>query len=117
MFAVRPVEIEQQEFNDGDASTTFAGIYNALALPDVLPGADTKLETYLFFLSQTRGSSPPTIGLDADTYTARRALRHARPGAFDFDVEGNYQFGNVDGSRLVAWSSRPSRATRSSQRR
>jgi hypothetical protein len=103
VFAVRPVAIEQQEFNEGDSSTTFAGIYNALALPTVLPGADTKFESYLFFLSQREDSSPPTIGLDADTYTVGARL-HARPDAFDFDIEGNYQFGNVDGSRLSAWS-------------
>ena len=103
LFATRPVAIEQSEFNEGDSSTTFAGIYNALALPSVLPGAGTRLESYLFFLSQREDSSQPTIGLDADTYTLGSRL-HARPGPFDFDVEGNYQFGNVDGSRLGAWS-------------
>jgi hypothetical protein len=103
VFAVRPVEIEQQEFNEGDSSTTFAGVYNALALPTVLPGAGTKFESYLFYLSQREDSPPPTFGLDADTYTVGARL-HARPGPFDFDVEGNYQFGNVDGSRLSAWS-------------
>lgn len=103
VFAVRPVELEQQEFNEGDSSTTFAGIYNVLALPTVLPGANTKLESYLFFLSQREDSPPPTMRLDADTYTVGARL-HAQPGAADFDVEGNYQFGNVEGSRLGAWS-------------
>lgn len=103
VFAVRPVDIEQDQFNNGDASTTFAGIYNALALPTVLPGADTTFESYLFFLSQREDSSLPTIGLDADTYTVGARV-HAQPGSFDFDLEGNYQFGNVDGSRLSAWS-------------
>jgi hypothetical protein len=104
VFLTRPVEIHPEEFNDGDASTTFAGVYNALALPGLLPGAGAQLETYFLFLSQREGSSLPTaFGLDADTYTVGARL-HARPGPFDFDVEGNYQFGNVDGSRLSAWS-------------
>ena len=103
VFAVRPVELEQSEFNEGDSSTTFAGVYNALALPDVLPGAETRFESYLFFLSQREDSPPPTMRVDADTYTLGSRL-HAQPGPFDFDVEANYQFGNVEGSRLSAWS-------------
>jgi hypothetical protein len=104
LFLTRAVEINPEEFNDGDAGTTFGGVYNALALPALLPGAGTQFETYLLVLSQREGSSPPTAyGMDADTYTVGARL-HADPAPFDFDVEANYQFGNVDGSRLSAWS-------------
>ena len=95
VFAARPVEVEQDEFNDGDSGSTFAGIYNALALPDRAARCGHEVRV-VPLLPQPAGGfvAPPTIGVDADTYTLGARL-HARPGAFDFDVEGNYQFGNV----------------------
>ena len=99
-FWTRPVLVEQDQFNNGDESTSFAGVYNVLALPDLIPKANAKFETYLLALNETEQS---VRGVDADTYTAG-ARFSARPGYWDVDVEGNYQFGNVAGARLTAWS-------------
>jgi hypothetical protein len=103
VFWVRPVRIDQQEPNDGDDQTTFAGAYNVTELPDVIRGASTRLETYLFFLSQTPQSTPPNVPADADTYTLG-ARFVTRPGYWDFDVEANYQVGDFGSDDLGAWS-------------
>jgi hypothetical protein len=103
VFAARPVDIERDEPNAADPSTFFGGVYNVLALSGVYSGAGTKLENYFLILNQTEESSPPTVGVDANTYTVG-ARFYTHPGAVDFDLEGTYQFGNVAGERLSAWS-------------
>jgi hypothetical protein len=103
VFFVRPVRIDQQEPNDGDDQTTFAGAYNVTELPNVIRNAGTRLETYAFFLSQTPQSSPPNIPDDANTYTLGGRFV-TRPGAWDFDVEANYQLGDFNSDNLSAWS-------------
>jgi hypothetical protein len=100
LFWVRPVLIERDQFDNDDGGTSFAGAYNALSLPDVIHGAGTKFETYFLALNQTRHSS---LGADADTYTIG-ARFVTRPRPFDFDIEGNYQFGSFEGDSLSAWS-------------
>jgi len=100
VFWVRPVLIEENGFDNDDPGTNFSGVYNVLALPDVFRGAGTEFETYFLAPNQTRHS---TAGADADTYTVG-ARFHTRPKPFDFDVEGNYQFGDYESATLSAWS-------------
>ena len=100
LFWVRPVVIERDQFDNDDPGTSFAGAYNALALPEILRGAGTKVETYLLALNQTRHSS---AGADADTYTVG-ARFVTRPKPFDLDIEGNYQFGEYESASISAWS-------------
>ena len=102
IFVTRPVVIERTSFNEPDSGSLFAGIYNSLALPQVLEGGDTRFEQYLLLLTQT-SSSDLFPGVDADTYTLGGRFS-TYPGYWDFDVEGNYQFGTREGSRIEAWS-------------
>jgi hypothetical protein len=100
VFWVRPVKILKERLNNGDGDTSFAGIYNVTALPHVIPSAASKLDLYLLALNQARNASRQ---LDADTYTAG-ARFHTTPRPWEFDVELDWQFGQVGGESLAAWS-------------
>lgn len=102
MFLVRPVLIEKSRFNSGDDHTAFAGIYNVTAFPDLLPDAHAKLDTYLFLLDQSP-THATEVKVSSDTFTL--GIRpHATPGAWDFDLEPDWQFGNVDDHAICAYS-------------
>jgi hypothetical protein len=98
-FWTRPVLIERDQFNNDDPGTNFSGVYNVLALPDFLPHADSKFETYFFALNQTRTS---TAHADVDTYTLGGRF-YTNPRPIDFDVEGAWQFGDFESNRIDAW--------------
>src|SRR6188508_415570 len=97
VFWVRPVIVDKEELNDGDGDTSFAGIYNTLALPKLLGGA--KLETYGLALNQT----PSVASADSDIYTLGSRFS-AKPRRWDFDVEAAWQFGNVASDSVAAYS-------------
>lgn len=97
-FWVRPVLINNEEPNDGDGNTSFAGLYNTMALPDFLPKAGTKFELYALALNQSPGGTR-----DADTYTLGTRLS-SKPKPWDFDVETAYQFGDTGGNSICAYS-------------
>lgn len=100
LFLVRPVQIQKEGLNGEDDRTAFAGIYNVLALPRLIPSAHSKLDLYLLALSK-RGSSDQSPG--SDTYTL--GLRfHANPAPWDFDIEPDWQFGRTDTGGISAWS-------------
>lgn len=101
-FVVRPVIIEKSHFNSGDDRTTFAGIYNVTAFPDLLPKATPKLDTYLLLLNQ--GPSK-TTGHAVDSNTFTLGVRpHASVGDWDFDLEADWQLGNYDSRAICAYS-------------
>jgi hypothetical protein len=99
VFAVRPVLIEQEQWDNPEPETIFSGIYNVTALPSLIENADTKLDSYFFALNQGDES---TAGVDQNVYTLGARL-HAKPRPFDFDLEAAYQFGDVDDDSLSAW--------------
>jgi len=100
VFWVRPIIIENEEPNQGDGNTSFAGIYNTLALPDFMKGAGTKLEVYGLILNKT--ISPTTL-FDSDTYTLGARLS-GKTKPWDYDVEADYQFGQFDSERIWAYA-------------
>lgn len=101
-FVVRPVLIDKPHFNSGDDHTAFAGLYNVTAFPDLLPGAKARLDTYLLLLDKSKSSSTD-VTVSSDTFTL--GLRpHATPGAWDFDLEADWQFGNVGDRALCAYA-------------
>jgi len=100
LFWVRPVIIEKTRLNSGDNHTSFAGIYNVTAFPDLLPSANARLDAYLLALNQWRSSTNP---VDADTLTLG-VRPHANPVPWDFDVEADWQFGSRDSRAICAWS-------------
>jgi hypothetical protein len=105
-FWVRPVIVDNEEPNNGDGDSSFAGIYDTISLPDVLPKANTKLELYGLALNQTARPAVATaggIGVDADTYTLG-ARFSTNPKPWDLDVEADYQFGQSGSGSISAWS-------------
>lgn len=107
LFWVRPVIVDREEPNDGDPNASFAGVYDTIALPDLLAKGDAaKLELYGLALNQNdRGavSTAGPIAADSDTYTVGARFA-ANPKPWDLDVEASYQFGDVAAGDISAWS-------------
>jgi Alginate export len=107
LFWVRPVVVEKEELNNGDGNTSFAGIYDTLALPGVLgAAAGSRLELYGLALNKTKTpafETAPAVSADSDTYTIGTRFS-AAPRPFDLDVEADYQFGQFNAGDLNAWS-------------
>lgn len=101
-FLVRPVIVEKSHFDSGDDHTTFAGIYNVAAFPDVAPKAGAKLDTYLLLLNRGRSL---TSGYNANSSTFTLGLRpHAELGNWNLDLEADWQFGQYNSSSIDAYS-------------
>lgn len=110
VFSVHPVIVEKEELNWHDKDMLFSGIYDTIALKEVLPGAGTKLDLYGLILNQRERpastSAVPTVGaiaVDSDTYTIG-ARFFTNPKPWDFDVEATYQFGDFGDTDISAWS-------------
>ncbi|HEX8913694.1 MAG TPA: alginate export family protein, partial [Humisphaera sp.] len=107
LFWVRPVLIDKEEPNVGDRDASFAGVYDTVALPDLLAkGDNTKLEVYGLLLQTNNRAAvgaAPAIGLEADVYTV--GVRFStNPKPWDLDVEADYQFGQAGADEIAAWS-------------
>jgi hypothetical protein len=101
-FWVRPVIVDKEELNEGDGDTSFAGVYDTLALPTVFgKAANSKIELYGLVLNKNANAATP---VDSDTYTLGTRF-FTNPKPWDFDVELDYQFGDVgSGGDISAWS-------------
>jgi hypothetical protein len=99
-FWVQPVIPIKRKLNSDDDNTSFAGIYNVAALPNLIPSGDTKVDSYFLALNQTRSS---TVAVSNDTYTVGGRF-HTTPRPWDMDVEADWQFGRFNSERLCAYS-------------
>src|SRR4029453_3992965 len=103
LFWVQPVIVEKEEPNVGDGNTSFAGVYDTLALPTVFgKEAGTKLDLYGFALNRTDAAFFAEGVADEDRYTVGARL-YGNPKPFDFDVEADYQFGKFGSGDISAW--------------
>ena len=103
LFWVRPVLIDKEEPNDGDGNTSFAGVYDILSVPAILgETARSKLELYGLMLNRTNAAWPTEGSGDEDRYTLGLRLT-GNPKPFDFDLEGDYQFGKFGSGNISAW--------------
>ena len=102
LFVVQPVVVDEDEFNDNDNDTVFAGAYDTLNLPNFLgKSANSKLEAYLLYLDKDTNA---TVLTESETWTVGARLS-SNPKPWDFDVELDYQFGEVgDDIDISAWS-------------
>ena len=99
LFWVRPVIVEKETFNSTDDDTDFAGIYDVINLPDFMREARTKLDLYFLWLARDAAPSG-----DSDTFTVGAHL-FTNPRPWDFDIEGDWQFGDAaEGGDVNAWS-------------
>jgi hypothetical protein len=99
-FLVRPVEMNKSHFNSGNDNVALAGIYNVIAFPRLLPDANAKLDTYLFLLDR---SASATDAVSSDTFTLG-VRPHINPGNWDFDLEADWQFGNIGDHAIGAYA-------------
>ena len=103
LFWVRPVIVENEEPNSGDGDTSFAGVYDTVAVPALFgKEAGVKLDLYGFALNRTAGGYFATGLANEDRYTVGARLS-GNPKPFDFDVEGTYQFGKFASGDISAW--------------
>lgn len=80
-FAVEPELIQRERVDYPDDHAVFAGVYDTILLPAVLPHANTRLELYGLYLGlAARGAKPASlppiaaIGVSSDTYTVGAVL-------------------------------------------
>jgi len=100
-FWVRPVIVENEEPNSQDSDTDFFGLYDTIAMPDLIAKGDaSKLEVYALGLNRHSG---PTNVIESDTYTLGTRF-YTNPKPFDLDVEADYQFGDFGAGDISAWS-------------
>jgi hypothetical protein len=105
-FWVRPVNVEKEEFNNGNGDISFAGLYDTIQFPDLIrPGDKSRLELYGLIFNSTDATfaqNASTGPEDEDRYTIG-ARFYANPKPFDFDVEAAYQFGKFGSGDISAW--------------
>jgi hypothetical protein len=106
-FWVRPVIVDNEGLDNGDGNTSFAGLYDTLALPHLFDAAArSKLELYGLLLNRASGpavDTAPAIAADVDVYTIGARLS-STPKPFDFDIEADYQFGEAGAGPINAYS-------------
>lgn len=106
-FIVRPVIIDDHIIDPDDAHSNFAGVYDTLKLPGLIPNAGSQLEGYFLSLNKTaRGpiAMSPAVAAGSDTYTIG-ARFYTNPKPWDLDVEADYQFGRAGAhGDISAWS-------------
>src|SRR6476646_3782076 len=102
LFLVRPVLIDKYHLNSNDDHTAFAGIYNVAEFSNFLPGAHSKLDTYLLLLDQNRSTTTEVAG-NSDIFTLG-VRPHANPVPWDLDLEADWQFGRRDDRAINAYS-------------
>jgi hypothetical protein len=103
LFLVRPVLVERYKFDSSDSQNVLAGVYDTLQLPKLLVNAHSQLELYELYLDRQATSFANETGKGTeDRYTSGvRFTTYPRP--FDFDVEGDYQYGEFSGHGISAF--------------
>jgi hypothetical protein len=100
-FAVHPVIVDDVHLNSYTDDQAFYGLYHVLGLPNVIEGANTKLDLYALYLD--RSSNSFTEGTaDEERYTIG-ARFSTNPKPWDFDVEAAWQFGDFGSGNINAW--------------
>lgn len=101
VFAVRPVTVVKDEYDENDDDTLFAGVYDTLSLPQVFgKAAGTRLELYYLYLDK---DSNATVTTKSETHTVGFRFS-SMPKPWDIDVEADYQFGDFGSGDISAWS-------------
>jgi len=98
-FAVRPVSIKPETFDDGpNHAASFKGVY--VSAPRGLLGLGT--DVYWYAVDRDRGIVREATGEDRrDNWGARLWTRNAR---WDFDLEADRQTGRIDTQEIQAWA-------------
>jgi hypothetical protein len=101
LFWVHPVVVDEGPIDSFNDDQNFIGAYNTLSLPNLLEGANTKLDAYLLYLDKFVGTFAEGAS-DEHRWTLGSRL-FANPKPFDFDVEAAFQFGEFGGGDIFAY--------------
>lgn len=97
-FAVRLVSIQRYQFNDGYSGQDLYGVYATKQLKDLGATLD------VYALNRFKhNATTNTVDDNRDTVGARFAGKCGKSG-FDYEVEGDYQFGDSGKGSIDAWS-------------
>jgi hypothetical protein len=103
LFVVRPVQVLPYRFDSADTKNTVAGAYDTLQLPDLIAGGHTKLELYELYLDRQATTFTNEMGTGTEDRYTSGARFSGVPKPFDFDVEGDYQYGEFSGHDISAY--------------
>lgn len=103
LFYVRPVLVDEDQYNDNDTGTDFVGIYDTILLPELIANASSRWELYLLYLDRD-SATWPTEGVGSEERFTAGTRFYTNPKPWDFDAELAYQFGDFGGGDISAWS-------------
>lgn len=96
-FAARLVPVQRYEFNDGDSGQDLYGVYSSGRIEETAARLD------LYWL--LRNKEAVAGGPDDERHTVGVRLYGAcGTSAFDYDLEGDYQFGDRGEAGIEAWA-------------
>jgi hypothetical protein len=99
-FYVNPVVVDEGPVDHAN-DDAFAGVYDTIGLPDLLPGAGSKAEWYLLYLDRPAATFAQGTGSE-ERYTIGGRFSIS-PKPWDADVEAAYQFGDFADGDISAW--------------
>jgi hypothetical protein len=102
VFYARPVRVLQYSLDDDVPGTFITGAYDTWEVPGALAKAKTKLDAYAFYVERQSITFNHTTAGET-RYTAGSRFT-ACPKPFDFDLEGDYQFGRFNGEATHSFS-------------
>ncbi len=102
LFWVHPVVIDEPRLDSYTDNQNFVGAYDTLSLPDLIKDGNAKLDMYLLYLDKFAATFSEGNGPE-ERWTAGARL-FANPKPFDFDVEGDVQFGEFADGNIFAYS-------------
>src|SRR5215471_15994318 len=104
-FGVAPVVVERGVFDDRSIARqafpgkAFWGVYGVVPV-----GAVPGLYIDLYYLGLMRQNAPYTSGVADETRHSVGARFWGRAGAWDYDIEGVFQFGDFGSGDIRAWT-------------
>ena len=98
-FWARPVTVKMYDGNSADSNRAFFGSYASGAIP----GTPVGLDLYYLGLHQNDATYNLTAGDEHRHSVGGRVFGAYGESGFDYDVEGTYQFGEVDGEDVSAF--------------
>ena len=103
MFCVHPVIVDEEPDSTASTTTSFAGVYDTLALPDVHQGRRHASWSCTRSTSTSRPPRSPHRHRRRGPLHASAARFSTNPKPWDLDVEADYQFGEFGDGDISAW--------------
>jgi len=102
VFYARPVNVKPYEFDDDVPGTYIAGVYDTWKPHGVWEAAQPAVEAYALYVQRENMTYNTTAATEQRFTLGTRLTANPRP--FDFDVEGDYQFGRFNDQATHSFS-------------